>query len=65
MYVNYIHTIHRADRHFDWNNSLVPAPKHIGRFDYTTGTAKGAPCIINLKSYPTKVEGGKVFINLA
>ena len=42
----------------------IECPKHNGRFDYTTGQAKGAPCIINLKTYATKVEGGKVFIAL-
>ena len=35
------------------------------RFDYTTGHAKVAPCIINLKTYEVKVESGKVLINLA
>ena len=46
-------------------DNIIECPKHNGRFDYTTGSAKGAPCIINLKTYPTKVEGGKVLINLA
>lgn len=46
-------------------DNIIECPKHNGRFDYTTGIARGAPCIINLKSYPTNVEGGKVFINLA
>ena len=46
-------------------DNTIECPMHNGRFDYTTGQAKGAPCIINLKSYPTKVEGGKVFIALS
>ena len=46
-------------------DNIIECPKHNGRFDYKTGQAKGAPCIINLKTYPTKVEGGKVFINIA
>ncbi|MBG1231076.1 MocE family 2Fe-2S type ferredoxin [Aestuariivirga litoralis] len=41
---------------------IIECPKHNGRFDYTTGQAKGAPCVINLKTYPAKVEGGRVFI---
>lgn len=45
-------------------DNIIECPKHNGRFDYTTGNAKGAPCIINLKAYPVKVEGGKVLINL-
>ena len=46
-------------------DNIIECPKHNGRFDYTTGSAKGAPCIINLRTYPVKVDAGKVFINLA
>ena len=46
-------------------DNIIECPKHNGRFDYTTGQVKGAPCIINLKTYPTKVEGGKVFMQLS
>ena len=46
-------------------DNIIECPKHNGRFDYRTGQARGAPCIINLKTYPAKVEGGKVFINIA
>ncbi len=45
-------------------DNIIECPKHNGRFDYTTGAARGAPCIVNLKTYPTKIEGGKVFIGL-
>ncbi len=41
---------------------IIECPKHNGRFDYTTGEAKGAPCVVNLKTYQTRVEGGRVFI---
>jgi 3-phenylpropionate/trans-cinnamate dioxygenase ferredoxin component len=41
---------------------FIECPKHNGRFDYRTGAAKGAPVCINLKTYPTKVENGKVLI---
>ena len=44
---------------------VIECPKHNGRFDYTSGVAKGAPACINLKTYPVKVEGGRVFISLA
>jgi 3-phenylpropionate/trans-cinnamate dioxygenase ferredoxin subunit len=37
---------------------------HNGRFNYKTGEAKGAPVCINLRTYPVKVEGGKVFVQL-
>ena len=43
---------------------LIECPKHNGRFDFTTGQAKGAPVCVDLKTYPTKVEGGEVFIQL-
>ena len=42
----------------------IECPKHNGRFDYRTGAAKGAPVCINLKTYPVKVEAGKVFIDI-
>jgi len=42
--------------------SIIECPKHNGRFDYRTGEAKGAPVCINLKTYPVKVENGRVFI---
>ena len=30
-----------------------------------TGAAKGAPVCVNLKTYPVKIEDGKVMIDLA
>jgi 3-phenylpropionate/trans-cinnamate dioxygenase ferredoxin subunit len=45
-------------------NNIIECPKHNGRFDYRTGAAKGAPVCVDLKTYPVKVEAGKVFINL-
>jgi 3-phenylpropionate/trans-cinnamate dioxygenase ferredoxin subunit len=44
---------------------LIECPKHNGRFDFTTGRAMGAPACVDLKTYPVRVEGGKVFLNLA
>jgi 3-phenylpropionate/trans-cinnamate dioxygenase ferredoxin component len=44
---------------------IIECPKHNGRFDYRTGEGKGAPICVNLKTYPTKVEDGIVFLNLA
>ena len=43
-------------------DNIIECPKHNGRFDYRTGQAKGAPVCVNLKTYPVKVEGGKVLI---
>jgi 3-phenylpropionate/trans-cinnamate dioxygenase ferredoxin subunit len=44
---------------------IIECPKHNGRFDYRTGAAKGAPVCINLKTYPVKLEGERVFIDVA
>ncbi len=44
--------------------TIIECAKHNGRFDFTTGQAKGAPACINLRTYPVKVEAGQVFIQL-
>jgi 3-phenylpropionate/trans-cinnamate dioxygenase ferredoxin subunit len=44
---------------------IIECPKHNGRFDFTTGKAQGAPVCVNLKTYPTKVEDGRVLLLLA
>jgi 3-phenylpropionate/trans-cinnamate dioxygenase ferredoxin component len=43
---------------------LIECPKHNGQFDYRTGEAKRAPVCINLRTYPVKVEGDRVFIEV-
>jgi 3-phenylpropionate/trans-cinnamate dioxygenase ferredoxin component len=45
-------------------DNIIECPKHNGRFDYTNGKAKGAPVCINLKTYPVKIEAGKVMIDV-
>ena len=45
-------------------DNIIECPKHNGRFDYCTGAAKGAPACIDLKTYPVKVEAGKVLIDV-
>jgi len=54
--------VHLADG-FVMDN-LIECPKHNGRFDFITGKAKGAPACEDLKTYPTKVEGGDVYIQI-
>ena len=44
---------------------IIECPKYNGRFDYTTGEAKGAPACVNLRTYPVKVEGGRIPIDVA
>lgn len=43
---------------------IIECPKHNGRFNFTTGAAKGAPACVNLATYPARVEGGRVKLNL-
>ncbi|QYK42150.1 MAG: Rieske 2Fe-2S domain-containing protein [Paracoccaceae bacterium] len=43
---------------------LIECPKHNGQFDYRTGEAKRSPVCVNLKVWPVKVEGGRVFIDI-
>ena len=40
----------------------IECPKHNGVFDYRTGEAVRAPVCVNLKTYNTKVEDGRVYI---
>ncbi|SMX48039.1 MocE family 2Fe-2S type ferredoxin [Maliponia aquimaris] len=42
----------------------IECPKHNATFDYRTGEALRAPACINLRTYPTKVENGRVWIEL-
>jgi 3-phenylpropionate/trans-cinnamate dioxygenase ferredoxin subunit len=43
---------------------IIECPKHNGRFNYKTGQAKGAPVIVNLRSFATKVEGVDVMVEI-
>lgn len=45
-------------------DNIIECPKHNGRFDYRTGAAKGAPVCVDLKTYPVKLEGGRVLIDV-
>jgi 3-phenylpropionate/trans-cinnamate dioxygenase ferredoxin component len=45
-------------------DNIIECPKHNGRFDYRSGAAKGAPVCIDLKTYPVKVDAGKVMIDI-
>ncbi len=46
-------------------DQVIECPKHNGRFNFTTGQAMGAPACVNLKTYPTKVEAGRLWVNIA
>jgi 3-phenylpropionate/trans-cinnamate dioxygenase ferredoxin subunit len=45
-------------------DNLIECPKHNGRFDYRTGKAMGAPVIVDIATYPTKVEDGTVYVDV-
>jgi len=40
----------------------IECPKHNGVFDYRSGEALRAPACDALKTFETKVEGGRVFV---
>ncbi len=45
-------------------DEIIECPMHNGRFDYRTGAAKGAPVCVNLNTYPVKVDGASVLIDI-
>jgi 3-phenylpropionate/trans-cinnamate dioxygenase ferredoxin subunit len=45
-------------------DEIIECPKHNGRFNYKTGAARGAPVCVDLKTYPVKVEAGKIYLQL-
>lgn len=45
-------------------DDVIECPKHNGRFNYKTGQALAAPVCDNLATYPVRVEGGRVLIDI-
>jgi 3-phenylpropionate/trans-cinnamate dioxygenase ferredoxin subunit len=43
-------------------DDIIECPKHNVRFNYKTGQARGAPVCVDLRTYPVKVESGRVLI---
>jgi 3-phenylpropionate/trans-cinnamate dioxygenase ferredoxin component len=43
---------------------IIECPRHQGRFHIPTGEAQGAPVCVNLKTYPTKIEGRQVYAGI-
>lgn len=43
---------------------VLECPLHQGRFCVRTGQTRGGPVNVPLRTYPTKVEGGKVYIQI-
>jgi 3-phenylpropionate/trans-cinnamate dioxygenase ferredoxin subunit len=44
---------------------IIECPKHNGRFDYATGKAAGAPVIVDLQTYPVKIDNGTIYLKIA
>lgn len=44
--------------------TIIECPKHNGRFDIRTGAACGAPVCVNLRTYPVRVDAGRVLIRV-
>lgn len=42
----------------------IECPLHQGRFNVRTGKAMCAPLTQDIRTYPVKIEDGRVFINL-
>lgn len=42
----------------------IECPLHQGKFDVRTGAPTCAPITVAVRSYPVKVEGGRVFLQL-
>jgi len=43
---------------------IIECPRHQGLFHIPSGKAKGAPVCVDLRTYPTKVEAGQIYIGL-
>ncbi|HRN76507.1 non-heme iron oxygenase ferredoxin subunit [Ottowia sp.] len=43
----------------------IECPLHQGRFDIRSGAATLEPCEEAIRSYPVKIEGGRVWLDLA
>ena len=53
---------HLADGHV--MEHVIECPKHNGRFDYRTGEATRVPACVDLRTYPVRLEGGRVLIEV-
>lgn len=44
--------------------NIIECPKHNGQLDFTTGQSKRAPICANIKTYPVKIESGKLYVKI-
>ena len=47
------------------DGDCIECPLHAGKFHIPTGQAMTAPVTEDIRTYPVKVEGGEIFVNLA
>ncbi len=40
----------------------IECPMHQGRFHIPTGEAVGAPCVKGIRTFPTRIEAGQVWV---
>ena len=45
-------------------DDIIECPLHQGRFHIPSGRAKSAPVCVDLRSYPVKVEDGRIYIQV-
>lgn len=46
------------------DGDIIECPLHGGQFHVPTGEARSAPLTCDLKTYPVKVEGGEILVDL-
>jgi naphthalene 1,2-dioxygenase system ferredoxin subunit len=46
------------------DGTAIECPLHQGKFDVRSGKALCAPLTVDLRSYPVKIENGRVFVDL-
>jgi naphthalene 1,2-dioxygenase system ferredoxin subunit len=42
----------------------IECPLHQGKFDVCSGKAMCAPLTVDIRTYPVKIENGRVFVDL-
>ncbi len=55
------------DEHLEFGmviDNVIECPLHQGRFDIPSGKALSAPVCVDLKTWPVKIEGYDIYINI-
>lgn len=53
-----------SEGNFNPETKTVRCPRHSSHFDVTTGRPKSLPAIRPVRTYPAKIEGGRITIAL-